>query len=71
MKYDNISSLTVSGIPFCRKSMRVSQSRFSPLSCFSWPISQWPAKGTYREKLGMAYMHVFYAEWSNAECGNV
>ena len=60
---------TVSGIPFCRKSARLSQSQIFPLSCFSWPISHCPAQAAYREKSGLAYVHVFSAEWSNAKCG--
>ena len=40
----NLTQPTVSGIPFCRKSVRVTQSQNVPVSCFSQPIGQWPAQ---------------------------
>ena len=57
---------TVSGIPFCKKK---SKSRFFSLSSFSQQISHWLAQAAYREKLGLAYAHIFSRTWSNVECG--
>ena len=31
-------------------------------------IGQWQAQAAYRDKLGLAYAHVFSAEWGNVQC---
>ena len=68
-KQNEQSRSRVSSIPFCRKSMPITQSQFLPVSSFSQLIGHWPAQAAYREKLGLAYVCVFSAKWSNIECG--
>ena len=66
----NAWSADVSGIPFCRINVHVSPSQIFSVSCFGRPSGHghWLAEVANREKSGLAYMHIFSAEWSNVEC---
>ena len=46
------------------------QSQFvsAAASCFCRPIGHWPAEAASRDKLGLAYVHGFSAEWNDVEC---
>ena len=65
LKYFVTFSITL----FCRKNVRVNQSRFYPVSCLSRPVANRPTEVAYREKSGLAYAHAFSAEWNTADRG--